>query len=427
MISKLNQSIKTRLLMYLLLSLFVTGVPAFGLSFYFTYQELEEFQDSTLEQVAKLYINNNLAKQHYQKHEDYQLSVFSLNSKDLPSWLPATLTNGFHTLNDNDDETLRIWVGQNKQHQKIAVVQPTSERNELALDSALQVLIPLIVMFPLTGILIWFIFGNALKSIKILAEQVDGLVDEVPKSLPNQDVPNELQGFIYAINRLLTRLHSLFVRQQRFSADAAHELRTPLSALSLQVQNLEQASTLEEMKKRLQPLKLGIERSQRLTEQLLDMNRSQVQQYQKTPLSLNGILLELLSLYWPKAEQKSMQLILEGQDIKLNTHPEALLLILGNALDNAINYAPENTDIIIRVINQTQHVLLEIENQTEGRQKLSAEKVFEPFVRATETNVVGNGLGLSIAKAAAEQLQAQIALKNKSQNSGVVFSLRHPK
>jgi len=427
MISKLNQSIKTRLLMYLLLSLFVTGVPAFALSFYFTYQELEEFQDANLEEVAKLYINNNLASQHYEEHEDYQLSVFALNSKNLPSWLPANLSNGFHTLKDNDDETLRIWVGQNQQFEKIAVVQPTSERNELALDSALQVLIPLIVLFPLTGVLIWFILGNALKSIKRLAEQVDNLVDEVPKSLPKQDVPTELQGFIYAINRLLARLHLLFVRQQRFSADAAHELRTPLAALSLQVQNLEQASSLDEMKKRLQPLRLGIERSQRLTEQLLDMNRSQVQQYAKTPLPLNTLLLELLSLYWPKAEQKNMQLILEGQDIVLNTHSEALLLILGNALDNAINYAPDKTDIVIRVINQNKHVLIEIEDQGKLNQSQSSEKIFEPFVRATQTHVVGNGLGLSIAKAAASQLQAQITLQNKPHNLGVVFCLKHPK
>lgn len=420
-----RQSIKQRLFIYLLSTMLISGVSAFGLSLYFSYQEAKEFQDITLKQVAQLYSNGIVTNQNTHNQE-YQLSVFLIGDSDLPTWLPSNLNKGFYTLN-NGQEELRVLVGENNHKQGFAIAQPTSERDEIVLDSALQTLIPLITLFPLTGLLIWLILRNELKSIEELARKIDSLVDEVPKSLPEQTTPMELQGFINAINQLLNRLHKVFVRQQRFTADAAHELRTPLAALSLQVQNLEKATNLEEMKTRLKPLKSGIERSQRLTEQLLDMNRSQVQKYEKSDLSLEKLLLELLSLYWPKAEHKTQQLLLEGADITLNTHPEAFMLILGNALDNAIKYAPEGSEIIIRVIEDSENVLIQVENQGEGIHQHTIENAFEPFVRAIETDIIGNGLGLAIAKAAAIQLHAQVELQNKANNTGVVFTLIHPK
>lgn len=423
-VMKQYSSIKNRLLYYLLLTMLVGILPAFGLSFYFAYQEAEEFQDDTLKQVAKLHMSGLTNTESTHPDNEYKLSVFRLSDDKLPHWLTPELAIGFHTLT-HDDQTIRLWVGENSEHQRFAIIQPTSERDEIALDSALRTLVPLLILLPLMGAIIWLGIKRELQSVERLALKIDALVDGIPQALPDQTVPKELQGFMLAINHLLTRLHLLFMRQQRFIADAAHELRTPLAALSLQVQNLERATTLIEFKARIQPLKSGVERSQRLAEQLLDLNRSQVQPYTKHTLKIQPFIFELLSLYWPAAEAKKQQLILNADDIILCSHAEALMLILGNALDNAIKYAPEHSNITLRVVIKDNDILIEVENQ--GSIQRPIEQVFEPFVRATDSDTLGNGLGLSIAKAAATQLQATISLDNTSHNERVVFTLKHPK
>lgn len=420
-----RHSIKKRLLRYLLLTLLVGGVLASGLSFYFAYQEAEEFQDDTLKQVGLLHLTHIDEEQPLANDKEYKLKLNLLTARNLPDWLSPDLKNGFHELSD-DQQVLRVWVGETANHQRIAISQPTSERDEIALNSALRTLVPLLLLLPLMGGLIWWGIGRELASVEQLSNHIDTLIDSIPQTLPDHQVPDELQHFILAINRLLSRLHQLFIRQQRFSADAAHELRTPLAALSLQVQNLEQANTLETMHQRLFPLKAGIRRSQRLAEQLLDMNRSQVQAYQKHCFALQPFLLELLSLYWDKAEAKSQQLVLAGQEIQIASHPEALMLILGNALDNAIKYSPVDSHIDLRVQVIDQDVVITLEDTGQGLDTQALQHIFEPFVRANDTSVMGNGLGLAIAKAAAEQLHAKVSLDNKPNDTGLVFTLTHP-
>lgn len=374
-----KSSIKRRLLTYVIVVTFVTAIPAFALSLLFSYQEAKTFQDTTLQQVGDLQAIESRLQHDMSQNKQFQLSVWLLADPELPQWIPSNLTLGFHTL-DSDEQRMRLWVSQHGE-QRFVVMQPTSERDVIALDNALRSIIPLLILMPLLSGLIWVGVSKELASVTQLAEAIDQWVDPMPKSLPQQAVPSELQGFVLAINHLLDRIHRLFVRQQRFSADAAHELRTPLAALSLQVQNLAQAGDMNQVQLRLEPVTRGVERCQRLAEQLLELNRLQGQPYPKHAVNLEALLLELLSLYWSAAEQKRQTLILDMPDARmtLKSHAEALTLIISNGLDNAIKYAPEASEIKLNVVQTPTEVMINICDEGSGLDENILPSLFEPF------------------------------------------------
>lgn len=421
-----KSSIKRRLLTYVIVVTFVTAIPAFALSLLFSYQEAKTFQDTTLQQVGDLQAIESRLQHDMSQNKQFQLSVWLLADPELPQWIPSNLTLGFHTL-DSDEQRMRLWVSQHGE-QRFVVMQPTSERDVIALDNALRSIIPLLILMPLLSGLIWVGVSKELASVTQLAEAIDQWVDPMPKSLPQQAVPSELQGFVLAINHLLDRIHRLFVRQQRFSADAAHELRTPLAALSLQVQNLAQAGDMNQVQLRLEPVTRGVERCQRLAEQLLELNRLQGQPYPKHAVNLEALLLELLSLYWSAAEQKRQTLILDMPDARmtLKSHAEALTLIISNGLDNAIKYAPEASEIKLNVVQTPTEVMINICDEGSGLDENILPSLFEPFFRAHDGQVIGNGLGLSIAQTAAQQLGARIEVTNRLNQKGLCFVLWHP-
>jgi two-component system OmpR family sensor kinase len=419
-------SLRKRLLIYLLIAMLVSGLAALATAFYFNNQDAKEFQDKTLSQIGQLSLTHKVIPNSQTQDSEYRITLYVLSENQSPQWLSSNLKPGFYTLSDGE-QNLRVWIGETKT-QKIAVTQPTSEQVEIVYDSTLRTLIPLLILLPLMGLVVWLGVTRSLKSVETLAQHIDGVVEEVPEHLPAQNIPIELQGFISAINSLLRRLQAIFIRQQRFIADAAHELRTPLTALSLQVQNLSQAKTLAEVQKRLVPLQKGVERGKRLTEQLLDLNRSQVQNYAKSPIDLHTFMLELLSLYWPAAEKKSQELILEcPETLTLNSNSQALTLILGNGLDNAIKYSPEHSEITLRVVEYDNSIAIQIEDQGTKLSSSQIAQVFEPFVRLDESQIIGNGLGLAIAQSTAKQLGALLSLENNTCGIGLVFKLIHMK
>lgn len=423
----MTSSIKRRLLSYVVLVTLVMAVPVFALSFWYAYSEAKAFQDRTLQQIAELAQADTHWHHQVSGDQRYQLSLYSLNDPELPDWINPYLSNGFHTLK-HEQQTMRLWVG-DQVSGRFVIMQPTEKRDAIAWDNAISAIIPLLVLMPLLSGLIWLGVVKELRSVAEMSKAIDAQLDSIPTSLPNQSVPKELQGFISAINQLLARLHHLFLRQQRFSADAAHELRTPLSALSLQVGNLSQVHSLDQLQERLMPVTQGVERCQRLAIQLLDLNRLQVQKYSKAPVDLHAFLLDLLALYWSAAEEKqqSLSLVMADSPLMIKSHSEALSLILGNGLDNAIKYAPNHSTIVLQVTETAVDVIVNIQDQGQGIESRQLERLFEPFARADNGSVSGNGLGLSIAQTAAAQLGARLSLTNASEQGGLMFQLYHPK
>jgi two-component system OmpR family sensor kinase len=266
-------------------------------------------------------------------------------------------------------------------------------------------------------------------SLRQLSENLDRESTERPTLLPENDLPEEIIPFIQAINRLLERVDKMIAEKQRFIADAAHELRTPLTALSLQVKNLAQAGSPEEMHERLIPLQSGIERARKLTVQLLDLARLQAKNEPHIEVDIQVLGRELIAEFLPIAEAKDIDLGLEADALKfIYSDPRALRLIIHNALENAIKYTPPGGKVTLHIHRDGDEALIEVIDDGPGIPGAELESAFNPFHRLTnnvDDSGTGSGLGLAIAQEASIQSGGIVSLKNRMKHTGLVFSYKH--
>lgn len=428
----MKHSLEHHLSRMLGVTIVLAGLLAGAISFWFAYDEAQQFQDDTLRQIATM-ARANLLDQHNPADStvrntdidpEVRVMVMALPpAGEAAAWLPVNLKPGFQTVN-RPDGTWRVFV-RLQDGSGVAVGQATEARNEIAINSALRTLLPLLILLPL---LVWFavrIVRNELASVRILAQTLDAQPADNPAMLPETGCPDEITPFIRSINRLLERTRRLMADQRRFIADAAHELRSPLTALSLQAQNLEKATTLEAIRDRVVPLKEGIERGRRLTEQLLSHTRSQVGTANRQPVKLTRLLRELIAEYIPLAEAENIDVGMEGdEDIVLHTDPQMLLLVLRNALENSLRYTPAMGEITLRCYVENDDVVVDVRDSGPGIPIAEHERVFDPFYRIAGSDGDGSGLGLAIARDAATRMGGIVTLHEREDASGLVFRYR---
>lgn len=416
-------------------AILMIGLIAAVASFYMVYSEAEEFQDDLLRQVAVLAavgtINQPLTGVFYPRRNgpgitdfESRLVVIRMPDAEHPPWLPRHLTNGFHPLNIQG-EPFRTFVYESKNGIRTVVAQPRAAIEDLALDSALHSLIPLLILMP---VLVWSlrrIVRRELAPVSQLSAILDQLPADRPRSLPDNEVPAEIIPFIQAINRLFERINELMIQQRRFIADAAHELRSPLTALSIQAQNLRQVRSLSALGERLIPLQAGIERARLLIEQLLALARTQASTSELSLVALSPLVRELIAEFLPQAEAKGIDLGLEETaTLTLRATPDALRLIIKNALENALKYTPQRGEVTVHISQDYEEALIEVVDSGPGIPPLERERAFDPFYRLPGSTEEGCGLGLTIAREAAEHLGGRLSLHGQLHGSGLVFSYR---
>lgn len=390
--------------------------------FFLSYLEAKEFQDDTLKQIAHL---QGAASSSQLDHDhEYSVRVIHFRDKSKPEWLSRDITNGFHEV-IYQDNVYRVWINRNSQNEPIAILQPTSERNELAVNSAFRTLIPMLLMFPLIYFFLRWQLKKEFQQLSVLSQQVDQLTEDSELQLDSEQLPTEIKPFVVAINRLLERLKISMQKQRVFIADAAHELRTPIAALSIQANNLERSKSIEQFQDRLVPLKNGIQRTRRLAEQLLDFNRIDSQKYPLSSVSLRLWLINIMSDFMAPADMKSAELVLNfipDHDTEVITSSDALRLIIGNAIDNAIKYTPDNGQITIQVDLVGKNLHISVRDTGPGLTDDQITNAFQPFNRLDQSCVSGHGLGLAIAKKTAEAIDAKVTLTRPEEGPGLIFN-----
>ncbi len=430
----MNNSMQQRLSVWLSVAIIAMGVLAAGFSFRFAYEEAQEFQDSSLRQIASLVDADRLPvhgqrSAHATDNEpDERIIVQRLSAPDQHSparvAVPAELTVGFHTMTIGATRW-RLYVRALKSGEHIVVGQATQMRDEAARDSALRTLLPLLGLIPLLILLARRLVGVSLAPVRALAQVVDAQPVDRPAPLSTTQVPDEIAPFVLSINNLLERINRLMEQQRRFIADAAHELRSPLTALSLQAQNLLQADSLETTRARIVPLLAGIERAQHLTEQLLSLARTQAGAGNDAEVNVSVMARELIAQYLPLAEARGIDLGLEElAPLSVRAAPENLRLIIKNALENALKYSPEGGETTVRLGTQGDDAIIEIIDNGPGIPATDRHRVFDPFYRMPGAAGEGNGLGLSIVQEAALRLGGVVSLHERQQGSGLVFRYR---
>ncbi|HHE33265.1 MAG TPA: two-component sensor histidine kinase [Chlorobaculum parvum] len=429
-----NPSLQRRLTVMLAGMIVAVALISGVASFFFLYDEARDFQDEMLRQIAMFQSRgaaDSVAAQGGVQpplmltavDPEERIRILHFRRESAPAWLRGSLSPGFHTLREKG-APVRVFIAR-RPSMMTAVVQPTEIRDELALASALHALVPALLMLPVMALLVMLIVRSALRPVTTLARQLDQQQADQPVQLPGRGVPAEIMPFMHSINRLLGRISTLIGQQRRFIADAAHELRSPLTALSLQAENLRQASTADEMRARLAPLQAGIERARQLTEQLLNLARVQAQPSGALPVDLPALARELIAGYLPLAEARGIDLGLEESGrMAVAGNQEAFYLILKNGLENALNHAPRGGRVTVRLAAGDGGAVVEVIDDGPGIPESERERVFDPFYRSPGSDRPGSGLGLTIAREASTALGGELRLLPGPDGRGTVFRFR---
>ncbi|HKB54735.1 MAG TPA: ATP-binding protein, partial [Ramlibacter sp.] len=309
-----------------------------------------------------------------------------------------------------------------------AVAQRTEVRDEIAQHSAIRTLTPLLLLIPLLMFLVRQVVRRTLDPVASLARHMDSNAIGPAARLPEVDVPLEIEPFVQSIRRLLQELAETLEQQQRFVANAAHELRSPVAALQLQAANMERVVFGEDALARLEQLQLGIQRMQHLLEQLLSMARSQAEHAQPGPVRLAEVAREVLAACVPTAQAKAIDLGMDRCDeaLRVAGTPVDLTTLLRNAVDNAIKYSPRECAVTVCAYRDGTHAVLSVEDEGPGMTAAHLQRAFEPFYRAPGARDSGSGLGLAIVAAIAKRLGGQATLRPRQQASGMRFEYRQP-
>lgn len=432
---RLNESVQLKLSFTLSLAILVVAIVAGVFSFLSAFDEAHELQDDVLRQVAQLMNRQRLSPatpttdtRLKDVDEESRVIVQRLgeanpnpNPNPNPSAagvdaggvlpLPTTLTDGLHTL-EVRGETFRVLVKTTAADERIAVAQESGFRNEIARDGALRTVMPFLILVPVLLLIVADLVRKMFRPIAALSKEIDLRADQGLHPVEDRHLPVEVRPFAVAINRLLARVGQSMESQRRFVADAAHELRSPLTAMSLQAERLADTEMSELARERLTALRQGIERGRSLLDQLLTLAKAQsAADLPKSPVSVQGIYRRVLEDLMPLAEAKHIDIGVEGtQDAEVWASELDMIAVVKNLVDNAIRYTPKGGQVDLSVRVSQGKAELHIQDNGPGIPLAERDRVFDPFYRTLGSEQIGSGLGLSIVQTIAHRIGAEIRL-----------------
>ena len=420
----------------------VAGIAG-GVSFYDTYRETYKLQDDMLVQFSGFVnsVENPTALSgDFRPPRDNDARIhmhFERNgshTESLPPNFPQQMEDGFHTLRKdgkkykrvkphkenrfwftlkNADDLYRTYV-RNTPNGKIIITQENEYREELAFRSAWQSVIPLIVLLPLIILLTIWIVRLAMKHVDRLSHKLEKRHEQNLTPLPTEKIPSEIRGFVVEINRLLGRIDEFIQQQKRFIADASHELRSPMTALSLQVEQLAHQDLPAEAKTQLIQVKQGIQRSRNLLEQLLSLTRIQNNKMEShSDFNVQDIFRSVIEDVLPLVLDKDQDLgVTNEQAVNFHGSETDLYLLVKTLVDNAIRYTPKGSQIDLSVKEKDGSIQICVEDNGNGIPPEERQRVLDPFYRILGTEQQGSGLGLAIAEEIVKNYGGKIELKD---------------
>jgi len=294
----------------------------------------------------------------------------------------------------------------------IQIAQPAKVREALARAAAERVVIPLIFLLPIMiGAVAWIV-SRGLLPLRFVAAEVQRRDARTLAPLGIEHLPSEIEPLVGELNRLLERLQRAFSAQRAFIADAAHELRSPLTALRLQLQLLDRAPDEAERIEARARLGAAVERAIHLAEQLLALARSEPEadiDFERVDLA--AVAAEGIKDTHDLAVAKNIDLGLDAaSDLYIQGNREALRTLVRNLVDNAVRYTPSGGSVQVRCSSTPTEAIFEVNDTGPGIAPADRERVFDRFYRRAAAQEGGTGLGLAIVKAIAERHGATVDL-----------------
>ena len=301
-------------------------------------------------------------------------------------------------------------------------------REEIAGEIAFGTLLPLLLALPMMALMIWLAVSWASRGLVRISAEIESRAPDRLSPIQLERVPREIQGLVKAVNGLLSRLDAAFARERRFTADAAHELRTPVAAVKVHADNLRMAVGEEQRKESQGQLDASVRRIERAISQLLALSRMEAG---AVPVPRQDI--DFAALVRGQAEDHAEELRLrhialaaELDAARVCGDPAALAVLVRNLLDNAIRYSPESGRIRLAVLNDGKRVQLVVEDSGPGIPSEARERVFGRFHRELGTGVEGSGLGLSIVAQVLDSHGGSITLDDSPALGGLRATVTLP-
>ena len=357
------------------------------------------------------------------------------------SALPPRAVLGFSDVRANGNR-YRVYTLQTPL-QTVQIAQDLSARTARAQTLALRAVLPFAWLTPLLMLAVWWIINRSLVPIERARRQVAGRAAEDFSPLDSEDLPDEVRPLVDELNLLFGRVRAAFDAQKNFVADAAHELRSPLTALKLQAQALRRVDSDPAARQAsVARLNQGIDRAIGLLEQLLLLAREEAASdpaaSPAAPVDLQQVLQLAVSDVLPQAGAKHIDLGVApdqpGQpalaSALVNGQLEALRTLLRNLLDNAVKYTPAGGQVDVSLHSGNGQAVLTVEDSGPGITEADQARVFDRFFRAVETGQVGqapgSGLGLAIVKVIAERHGATLSLGHSARLGGLKVDVIFP-
>jgi two-component system sensor histidine kinase TctE len=322
----------------------------------------------------------------------------------------------------------------------ILVGETLNKRRTLANEVLLGMLLPEFLLIALVGALVWYGIERGLRPLATLQAEISSRSHRDLSPLPEQNAPGEVRALIHAMNELLGRLAFALSAQQRFIADAAHQLRTPLAGIKTQAELALRQQHMGEVQHTLLQLNTATGQTTHLVNQLLSLARAEpgagrVQSMQA--LDLNELARDTTTEWVPRALERDIDLGFDqaADDAAAGNAPalieaDGLFIreMLGNLLDNAIRYTQRGGHVTVRVATaETRGVVLSVEDNGPGIPPDEREHVFERFHRVLGTGAEGCGLGLAIVREIAQGHNADVRLAAGADGAGTLVSIAFPR
>ncbi len=422
-------SLRRRLLALLLGGVTLGWAVSLALSYHDAHHEIDEIFDANLVQVAQMLLalasefdgDDDIARlpadvHRYQKKIAFQLwsreGHLLLRSKYAPT-APLTREPGFSEALGANQSLWRYFTQWDEERELLAVVGENHEgRQELAGHIVGRLLVPALLGLPLLATWIWFATRRALAPIDAIADQVQRREPQHLAPLIPPSAPVEIRPLLVALNGLLARVDLALEGERRFTADAAHELRTPLAALTVQASVAARARDSAERDHALAELTRGTKRASHLVEQLLTLARLDPNLgMARSPVRMGELAAEVCADQAGLALAKGIQLELDaGDPVDVPGNADLLRILLRNLVDNALRYSPPDGQVLIELKSLAGKVRLSVSDNGPGIPAVQRIQALERFHRLVGQEVEGSGLGLSIVARIAEQHGARLEL-----------------
>ncbi|ERK15100.1 MAG: ATP-binding protein [Pantoea sp.] len=292
---------------------------------------------------------------------------------------------------------------------------------------ALSAIIPLILMMPLSLLVIWLVVRAITRDLRVASRQIAAQEMLHPDSVPPDGLPDEILPLVAAYNSLLDKLRAAWSSQRQFLEDAAHELRTPVTAVTLQLENLRQHIQPGEASRQFDQLEAGVTRTRHLVTQLLNISRQEDQSVVATVenIELEDLLKESIEQLMVVADKRGIDIGFNGTaHYRIQASRSDLRSLFDNLIGNAMLHTPEGSLVDVLLHRVGNHTVVDIVDNGPGMPEGFIERAFDRFTRSPDVQAQGSGLGLSIVRSVAQKHRMQVALSNCLNPQGQICGLQ---